>query len=301
MKALQYKAFGGLDVLEKVEVPKPEPQAGEILIKVSAFALNPMDWLLMEHEEMAPAFGIKLPQIFAYDYAGRVEAIGAGISDFKPGERVFGTTYEGAAADYILSKPDRGIFHTADGISDEVASTLGVAAMTAAATLNAIDLKADDSVLIGGAAGGVGVFAVQLAKLAGATVYGTASDDTADFLAQYGAKQVRYGEGLKERVKSLGITAATDLHSHEVVHTALELGVPAHKISTIIMFPPTPEGVSQVGGSAATTEDMTKILDYLLAGKMSVPIAATFAFDNFRAAIELQKGRHTHGKIVVTI
>jgi NADPH:quinone reductase-like Zn-dependent oxidoreductase len=148
-----------------------------------------------------------------------------------------------------------------------VASTLPVAGLTAAAALAAIDLRPGDTVLIGGAAGaagGVGVFAVQLAKLAGATVIGTASAGTFEFVRRLGAEPVAYGPGLADRVQTLaanGVTAATDLFGTETAEAALALGVPPERISTIAAGPNPPGGVRATGGIDAAPDAMEQITD----------------------------------------
>jgi NADPH:quinone reductase-like Zn-dependent oxidoreductase len=173
--------------------------------------------------------------------------------------------------------------------------------MTAAAALAAIDVRPGDTVLIGGAAGGVGVFAVQLARLAGARVIGTAGEGTFDFLRQLGASPIAYGPGLADRVRSSAPTAATDLFGTETASAALELGIPPERISTIAAGPNPPGGVRATGGVDASPEAMKEITDAILAGDVVVPIAATFPIEKVREAVELQAGRHVHGKIVLTL
>jgi NADPH:quinone reductase-like Zn-dependent oxidoreductase len=151
---------------------------------------------------------------------------------------------------------------------------------------------------------GVGVFVVQLAKLADATVIGTAAEATFEFLRQLGAEPVAYGAGLAERVRALAadsVTAATDLFGTETVEAALELGVPPERISTIAAGPNPPGGVRATGGSEAQPEALERITDAILAGKITVPIAATFPIEQIRDAVTLQAGRHVHGKVVVTL
>jgi NADPH:quinone reductase-like Zn-dependent oxidoreductase len=137
-----------------------------------------MDWGISSLPEAAARFGITVPSGFGSDFAGVVDEAGGGATGFAVGDRVYGGALGRAAADFVVVKAPaeapEALFHTPDGISDEVASTLPVAGHTAA--LAAIGLRSGDTVLIGGAAGGVGVFAVQLAKLAGARVIGTASE-----------------------------------------------------------------------------------------------------------------------------
>ena len=175
---------------------------------------------------------------------------------------------------------------------------------TAAAALAAIGPRSGDTVLIGGAAGGVGVFAVQLAKLAGATVIGTASEGTFEFLRKLGAQPVAYGPGLADRVRVMasgGVTAATDLFGTETAEAALELGVPAERISVIAAVPNLPGGVRSTGAIDAGPDALERITDAILAGKLAVPIAAVFPIEQLRDAVAMQAARHVHGKIAVTL
>ncbi len=307
-RAVIYEKFGGPEVLELREVPEPHAGPGEVRVRVAAVGLNPMDAGFALLPELAAQFGITVPSGFGFDFAGRVDEIGDGVEDFAVGSRVYGGVMERAAADFVMVKspPEapEALLHTPDGISDEVASTLLIAGLTAAAALEAIDLRSGDTVLVGGAAGGVGVFVVQLAKLGGATAIGTASEGTFEFLRRLGTEPVAYGAGLAERVRVLapdGVTAATDLFGMETVEAALELGVPPERISTIAAGPNPPGGVRATGGSEAQPDALERITDAILAGKMTVPIAATFPLEQIRDAVTLQAGRHVHGKVVITL
>jgi NADPH:quinone reductase-like Zn-dependent oxidoreductase len=301
-----YETFGGPEVLELREVPEPHAAAGEVRVRVVAVGLNPMDWVLSSMPEMAQQFGITLPSGFATDFAGTVDEVGEGVSGFAAGDRVYGAATGRAAADFVVVDPfgPDALLHTPAEISDEVASTLAVAGLTASAALAAIDVKAGDTVLIGGAAGGVGVFAVQLANLAGARGIGTASESTFDFLRQFGADPATYGPGLEDRVRAMapeGVTAATDLHGTEAAEAALTLGVSPERISTIAVGPNPPGGVRATGGINARPEDLKRITDAIVAGELIVPIAVTFPVEQIREAVQLQAGRHVHGKIVVNL
>jgi NADPH:quinone reductase-like Zn-dependent oxidoreductase len=115
---------------------------------------------------------------------------------------------------------------------------------------------------------------------------------------------VEYGPGLADRVRALapdGVTAATDLFGTETVEAALELGVPPERISTIAAGPNPPGGVRATWGSDAGPADLDRITDAILAGQLTVPIAATFPIEQIRDAVTLQAGRHVHGKIVITL
>lgn len=305
-KAVMYETFGGPEVLELREVPEPHAGAGEVRVRVTVVGLNPMDWVLSSMPEMAQQFGISLPSGFGTDFAGVVDEVGAGVSGFAVGDRVHGAATGRATADFVVVDPAGAdtLLHTPAEISDEIAGTLTIAGLTASAALAAIDVRAGDTVLIGGAAGGVGVFAIQLAKLAGARAIGTASESTFDFLRQLGADPVAYGPGLEHRVRAMapdGVSAATDLYGIEAAEAALALGVPPQRISTIAVGPNPPGDVRPTGGVDGREEDLKRIADAVVTGGITVPIAAAFPIERIREAVELQAERHVHGKIVVNL
>lgn len=303
-RAVVYEKFGGPEVLDVREIPEPHAGPGGIRVRVSAAGLNPMDWLIAASAETAGNFGITVPSGFGYDFAGVVDEVGDDATGFAVGDRVYGGALGKAVADFaVVEKPAGTLFRTPDGIPDKVASTLPVAGATAVAALDVIGVRAGDTVLVGGAGGGVGVFVVQLARLAGARVIATGSQGTFDFLRELGAEPVAYGDGLADRVRALapdGVTAATDLFGTETAEAALALGVPPERISTIAAGPDAPAGVHATGGVDAGPDAQERITGAILAGELTVPIAATFPVERIREAVALQAGRHVHGKVVVT-
>ncbi|MFJ2885366.1 NADP-dependent oxidoreductase [Streptomyces sp. NPDC087305] len=304
-RAVIYEAFGGPEVLELREVPEPHAGPGEVRVRVTAAGLNPMDWAIAARPEVAARFGITAPSGFGSDLAGVIDEVGDGVTDFSVGDRVHGGALGRAVADFVVVRPPADpLWHTPQEIGDEVASVLPVAGLTAVAALAAIHPEPGDTVLIGGAAGGVGVFALQLAQLAGATVIGTAAPETFAFLRQLGAEPVAYGAGLADRVRALspgGVTAATDLFGTETAEAALALGVAPERISTVAAGPDAPDGVHATGAVDAGPDAMERITAAILADRLTVPIAAAFPVEKIRAAVTLQAGRHVHGKIVVTL
>ncbi|MTD55999.1 NADP-dependent oxidoreductase [Amycolatopsis pithecellobii] len=305
-RAVRLDSFGGPEVLEIQEIPVPQAGQGQVRIRVTAAGLNPMDWIMTADADTAARFGLSLPAGFGTDYAGVIDQVGAGVTGFAPGDRVFGGALSRSVADFVVVDPAGGIaaneaHHTPDGVDDRTAATLTIAGRTAAAALAVVGPGPDDTVLIGGAAGGVGVFAVQLARLAGARVIGTGSATSADFLRDLGAEPVAYGDGLADRVRALapgGVTAAIDLHGMDTVHAARELGVPDGRICTIAAQV---DGVSSANGANAAPGALEEIARLVAAGQLRVPIAASFPVEEIRRAAELQAGRHVHGKIVIDL
>ncbi|WP_410634920.1 NADP-dependent oxidoreductase [Amycolatopsis sp. cmx-4-83] len=305
-RAAQLDSFGGPEVLDVREVPAPQAGPRQVRVRVTAAGLNPMDWIMTADADTAARFGLSLPAGFGTDYAGVVDQVGTGVSGFAPGDRVFGGALSRAVADFVVVDATgvtaaNEVHHTPDDVDDRTAATLAIAGRTASAALAVIAPGPADTVLIGGAAGGVGVFAVQLARIAGARVLGTGSAASAGFLRDLGAEPVAYGDGLADRVRALapgGITAAIDLHGTETAHTARELGVPGDRICTIATQI---DGVPAANGANAEPGALEEIARLVAQGRLRVPIAAGFPIDQIRGAAELQAGRHVHGKVVIDL
>lgn len=305
-RAVRLESFGGPEALAVQDVPEPEAGDGQIRVCVTAAGLNPMDWFMTSDAQTAARFGLSLPCGFGTDYAGVVDQVGAGSSGYAVGDRVFGAALSRAVAGFVVVDADGNIasgvaHHTPDGIDDRTAATLSIAGSTAAAALAVLGLGPHDTVLVGGAGGGVGVFAVQLARIAGARVIGTGSPSTAEHLRSLGAEPVAYGDGLAERVRDLAagpVTAALDLHGTDTVHVARELGVPDGRICTIAGVV---DGVSAVSGANAAPGALEDIARLAADERLRVPIAATYPIEEIRAAVELQAARHVRGKVVIEL
>ena len=307
-RAVIYRSFGGPEVHEVQDVPEPHAGPGQVRIKVAAAGLNPMDWGIAQRPDLAAQFGVSLPAGFGFDFAGAVDEAGEGVTDYTVGDRVYGGAMAKAVADYIVLPVEHqgsdSISHTPEGISDEVAATLPVAGHTTMACLAKLGLKGGDTVLVGGAAGGVGIFVVQMARLAGARVIGTASEATFGFLRDLGVEPVTYGPGLEERVREMapdGVTAAIDLFGLETLEAAVALGVAAERITTIAAGPTPPHGVRASWGGETGPDELVAITDAIQAGQVTVPIAATFPIEEIHEAVKLQTSRHAHGKVVIVM
>ncbi|MFI5953854.1 NADP-dependent oxidoreductase [Cryptosporangium sp. NPDC051539] len=306
-RAVRLESFGGPEVLHVREVPAPQAGPGQIRVRVTAAGLNPMDWFMTSDADTATRFGLSLPSGFGTDYAGVVDQTGDGVTGFATGDRVFGGALSRAVADYVVIDVAGSIaaggdaHHTPDGVDDRTAATLAIAGCTAAAALAVVGPGPGDTLLVGGAAGGVGVFTVQLARLAGARVIGTGSAASAEALRALGVEPVVYGDGLADRLRALapdGITVAIDLYGADAVHAAREVGVPDERITTIAAQI---DGITPSNGANAAPGAVDEIARLVAAGRLRVPIAASFPVEQIRAAVELQAGRHVHGKVVVDL
>jgi NADPH:quinone reductase-like Zn-dependent oxidoreductase len=193
MKAIVYHEYGPPDVLKCEDIPKPTPKENELLIKVRAAAINPLDWRLMKGEPRAVRILGKLVGLKTgrpgVDVAGEVEATGPNVNTFKPGDRVFGSC-KGAFAEYVCT-PETKVARIPDNVTFEQAASVNVAGLTALQGLrDKAQLKRGEKVLINGAAGGVGTFAVQIAKLLGAEVTGVCSTRNVELVKSIGADTV---------------------------------------------------------------------------------------------------------------
>lgn len=304
-RAVVHESFGGPEVLEVRDVPEPHPGPGEVRVRVAAASINPPDWMLALSAEIGELMDYAVPSGFGTDLAGFVDEVGMGVDGFEVGDRVFGASRGRSIADHAIVSLDRHMLEkTPQGISDEVACTIPLAGRAATAALGATGVGYGDTLLVGGAAGGVGTFVVQLAKITGARVIGTASPGTFDYLRAMGVEPVAYGAGLADRVGMMapnGVTAAVELVGVETVDAALQLGVHVGRICTLVPGSIRPPGVRRVGSWDAPPDAARQITEAVLADKLRVHIAATFPIEKVRDAVAMQAGGHVHGKVVVTL
>ena len=303
MRAVRFDGYGGIDVLQVVDVPEPVPGPGEVLVRVKAAAINPGEAKIRDGA-LHSRFPATFPSGQGSDLAGVVEGIGAGVTGFDAGEEVIGYTDDRAAHAELARVLAANLTAKPPAVSWEAAASLHVAGCTAWAAVRAVSLGSDDTVAVSGAAGGVGVFTVQLARSAGATVIGIAGESKHEWLRAHGVVPVTYGEDVADRIRAAapdGVDAFLDLVGGGYVELGLSLGVVPERINTIADF----EAVSKhgvkaegnaVGASAAT---LAALAADVASGALEVPIAATYSLEQVRDAYaELERG-HTLGKIVL--
>lgn len=195
MVSIRYGCFGGPEVLELVEMSKPVPAEHEIRVKIEAAAVNPLDWHYMRGTPyimrlLGAGIGTPADMRLGVDYAGVVESVGNAVTRFRPGDRVFGGG-SGAFAEFLISGQDGAVVKVPDSLSMEQAAALPIAGITALQALRDTgNLQAGQKVLINGASGGVGTFAVQIAKAMGAEVHGVCSTRNVDRVYALGADRV---------------------------------------------------------------------------------------------------------------
>lgn len=311
-RAIEYRAFGTPDVLDIVEAEPIEPGEGEVRVSVKAAGLNPVDWKIF-----SGAFGAdesKLPKGVANDFAGEIDAVGAGVTGFAVGDEVLGSLKKavqtdqpnGALANQLIASA-RDLAQKPDGLSFADAAALGIPALTACGCLRALEFTAEDVIVISAASGGVGSIAVQIAASAGATVVGIASESNAEYLRSLGAVPVAYGPDLAARVRAAAsrpVTKLLDCFGEEYVDVALELGLSAGTYATIVGTEGSAQkGATLTGSRDAQPGDLDRVANLVADGTLSVAIAGVYPFtaESVRKAYkELQKG-HVRGKLVVDV
>ena len=302
-KIVQLSAYGGVDRLELVDVEKPEPQAGELVVRVVASGTNPGEISIREGL-LKDVFPKDFPFGQGADFAGRIDSVGAGVKAFAPGDEVMGWSEQRSAqAEYVAIAASQ-LIRKPPSLDWFRAGSLFVVATTAVAAVRAVTLKPGDVVAISGAAGGVGSRAVQLARRTGARVVGIASEDSAPFLHSVGVEQVAYGEGLAQRLQALapnGLDAFIDLFGGGYVDLAVTLGVARDRINTIIDFAAAQKHGVKMNGSAeaASRETLASVANLIAWGEIVMPLTAIYPFALVREAyVELAR-RKARGKIVL--
>lgn len=302
-RAIEYRRFGGPEVLEMVDVPAPEPRDGETRIAVKAAALNPMDEKVFSGDPRLRLVGFanaipkpaqwfmpSFPKRVGRDFAGIVDAVGGGTSGLAVGDTVLGTlrgapgtkTKSGSLAEHVVA-PVEDVIHKPKALSFESAAALGVVAQTACGALREIDVQHTDIIVISAAAGGVGSLAVQLAMQRGATVIGIVGANNVDFLRSLGVIPVTHDAGVKDQILAAApgpITKLLDCYGGGYVQLGHSLGLHGSAIGTLVPSPKAIFGGARFTGSRhAHPEDLATVADLVATGAVRLPIAHTYPFE----------------------
>ena len=321
MKAAVYTRYGPPDVVQITDVEKPVSQDNEVLIKVRAASVNPLDWRLMRGRPyiVRILFGLRKPKITrpGRDVAGQVEAVGRNVTQFKPGDEVFGSC-RGAFAEYACT-PERALVVKPDNVTFEQAASVPVAALTALQGLrDKGQIQPGQKVLINGAAGGVGTFAVQIAKSFGADVTGVCSTRNVGMVRSIGADRVidytqedftkgtqRYDlifdcvgnhslSACRRVLNPNGICVIAGVATSKVrifLTRALKALVLSRFVSQkFVMF------IARL-----SKEDLTIMRELMKAGKVTPVIDKRYSLSEVPEAIRYLEEGHARGKVVITL
>ena len=302
-KAVRFDEYGDVDVLAVRDVPRPVPAAGEVLVRVRAAGINPGENAIRSgvlHERWPATF----PSGQGSDLAGEVAEVGSAVRIWSAGDEVIGWVDTRASHAELVAVPAGNLVPRDPAVPWEVAGALFVAGTTAHANVRAVGAGPGDTVVVTGAAGGVGSLTVQLLRRAGANVVGLAGEHNHAWLREHGVVPVTYDDGLFERIRAAapaGVDAFVDNFGHGYVDLALELGVAKNRVNTIIDVPAAARtGVRNEGmHGSANAEVLAELVKLVAAGDLDVPIAATYPLAEVRAAFADLMRRHTRGKIVL--
>jgi NADPH:quinone reductase-like Zn-dependent oxidoreductase len=302
-KAVRFDQYGGIDVLQVVDVERPVPGPGQVLVNVKTAGINPGEASIRKGL-FANRWPTTFPSGQGSDLAGVVAAIGEGVQGFAVGDEVIGFTNKRASQAEFVVVEASDLTHRPRNVSWEAAGSLFVVGTTAYAAIRAVSLQRGDTLAVSGAAGGVGSIVVQLAVKEGAKVIGLASPAHHQWLSDHGVIPVTYGEGVEERIRAAAddhLDAFIDTFGADYVELALKLGVRPERIDTISNYEAVTkygvkaEGNAQ-GASAVVLADLAQRIDQ---GELEIPIARVYPLAAVREAYRELEQRHTLGKIVL--
>jgi NADPH:quinone reductase-like Zn-dependent oxidoreductase len=320
MKAFIYRCYGSSEVLELVDLPKPKPADNEILVRIHAAAVNPLDWHYMRGSPyfMRLMAGIGAPKDtrLGVDFAGTVEAVGANVTRFKPGDEVFGGR-TGAFAEYVTMPEDRAVVRKPPNVSFEEAAAIPIAAVTALQALrDAGQLEAGQKVLINGASGGVGTYAVQIARSFGAEVHGVCSTRNVEMVRSMGASHVfdykheNYTESDQQYDLIVDMVGSQPLRANRRVMTPegrlVMVGGPKGDwlapmmpaLRSMFLSPFVDQEFTMMLAQLKQ-DDLQVLADLMAAGEISSRIDRRYPLEELRDAIDYSESGRARGKIII--
>jgi len=324
MKAFVMPSYGSPELGQLADIDQPKPAAGEVLVRVRATSINPYDWHFLRGEprfaRLMPGMGMRRPQydVLGCDMAGTVEAVGDGVTRFHPGDDVYALLPAGGFAEYV-AVPEGLLATMPANLSHEQAAAVPMAALTALTALRDNGrIQPGQQVLVNGASGGVGTFAVQLARAFGADVVGVCGKRNVDLVRSLGAEAVDYtSEDFTRQDRRYDIVV--DIAGRRSVvacrrvvapkGTFVLVGGPAgrwlqpagHAFGSMLVAPlvGVRASLTQVSSQTVSQEDLLALTEFIEAGQVTPVIDQTYPFDEIRTALAYQEAGHARGKVVI--
>jgi NADPH:quinone reductase-like Zn-dependent oxidoreductase len=301
MRAVRFHEFGGSDKLKIEELPRPQPQAGEVLVGIRSIGVNPVDWKIRAGRTR---FAQTLPSTSGQDFAGVVEARASDVLDFPLGARVYGFA-RGSYAEYALARADE-IATLPESVSFETAAALPTPGVTALQLLQAADLHPGAAVIIHGAGGSVGSLATQLAVRSGARVTATTLGADVAFVSKLGAERVI--DNAKEQYENLAekVDAVLDLVGGEVQRRSYEVlrneGVLVSTVGIVDEAAAKQRGVRTIAlMMSRNRDDLKRLIGMVERGELRVRIAQVLPFPQARQAQDLTEHGGAQGKVLMRV
>jgi NADPH:quinone reductase-like Zn-dependent oxidoreductase len=303
MKAVVINDYGSNDVVQYVDVERPQPQAGEVLVKIHAAGVNPVDWKI--RDGVGRRMGMTLPIHLGGEIAGVVEKVGDGVAKLKPGDAVFGTIKTGGFAEYAVASAD-GLAIKPTSVNFIKAAAIPLGALTAwQAMFDVAQLSSGQRILITSTSGGVGSLGVQLAKARGAHVTGIASGGNEEFVRSLGVDEfVDYEKQTFEEVVK-GMDVVFDTVGGDTFQKAFHTLRKGGFLATVVAFPR--DEAQQYGVGVArvqckpNAEQLALIRELVDTGKLKARVAIVLPLQEVKQALDLSATGHTRGKIVLRV
>ncbi|MGG4345422.1 NADP-dependent oxidoreductase [Paenibacillus lautus] len=303
MKAAAFRTIGPPDVLRVLEFEDPQAGSGQVRVKVKAAGVQPADCGIRGSGWAPPNVTLRMPQILGNEFAGTIDQVGEGVTNLEVGENVIGWSLLACYAEYVVVSTDQ-VVRKPDSMPWEEAGVLTASGQTAHTALQALEIGEGDTVLIHAAAGGVGSYAVQIARVWGARVIGTASERNHDYLRSLGAVPVVYGPGLVDRVKAAapeGVSAALDAAGEEALRASVELVGDRSRIGTIVAFDRVEELGVRAIRSQRSKDRLAELVQLYEQGKLKIHVSRTFSLSEAAEAHRTVESGHVRGKVVLRI
>jgi NADPH:quinone reductase-like Zn-dependent oxidoreductase len=302
-KAYGYRANGGPEVEEFLDLPMPTPGPGQLLVRVHAAGVNPADWKRRNGLRMPGAPAPEFPIVMGGEVAGVVEATGPESGDFAVGDAVFGNTATGGFAEYTLL-PVQTAAHKPDAVSFTDAATLPIAAATAYDGIHQLDLPPGATLLIVGVGGGVGIAAAQIARRSRVNVVGTASATKRDFVQSLGVIHVAYGPGVVDRIRAAAPHGIDGIYD-QVGGAALAEAAPLLADRSRLVSSGDRARVVELGGAFVARARNRAVLDavarLVVDDALRPSVTATFPLEQVGQALRMVEDGHVQGKVVVEV
>ncbi|MDV8023580.1 NADP-dependent oxidoreductase [Rhodococcus sp. IEGM 1330] len=302
MRAVAIDEHGSASVLKTRTLARPTPNPGEVLVRIRVAGVQLTD-AAIRGGWVPPGATIEFPQILGNEFSGIVEALGADVHQFAVGDDVLGYRVLGCYAEYV-SVPANQIVAKPPSVSWRTAGALSASGQTAHTALERLGARAGETLLVHGAAGGVGSMAVQLALHQGLRVIGTASRDNHPYLEQMGAVAVTYGSGQAERIMAAapeGVDVVFDAAGHENLRTAVALTYDRSRIGTIVDIALARELNCQWISSDRSAERLRDLVDLCATGQLRVTVRAAYVLDETGEAHRDVETGHGRGKVVLLV
>jgi NADPH:quinone reductase-like Zn-dependent oxidoreductase len=300
MQAVRFHDYGGPEVLVYEAAPRPQPQADQVLIRLIAAGVNPADWVYRSgvYKEMMP---LPFPYTPGFEGAGIIEAVGADVTAFQVGQSVFGIV-SGGYAEYAVALAAN-VQLKPSNLTFDQAAAVPMGALTAWKTIEDANIQAGQRVLVHGAAGGVGLYAVQFARLKGAHVIGTASANNAEFVRSLGAHEVIDYNAVRFETAIRDLDVVIDTVGGEIIERSWQVLRPNGVLITVAARL-TPEqgqahGVRAASSGRASLDNLQKISEMLASKQVTPVVGSIFPLAEARQAHELGQTRHGRGRIIL--